>query len=137
MLDPRRLVLHYQAACLGNAARIAWSRHRRDSLVIGIGGGFLLLHEADVLHSEIAEHAAAMAAHGTSLLIWSCGLAAAAGVALGWRAVGLASFTLARCWLAVLPWPETVRVTAFRWGCLLPGFYQSGLRACCFPGPVG
>jgi hypothetical protein len=116
MLDPRRLVLHYQAACLGNAARIAWSRHRRDSLVIGIGGGFLLLHEADVLHSEIAEHAAAMAAHGTSLLIWSCGLAAAAGVALGWRAVGLASFTLARCWLAVLPWP---------------GFYQSGLAAIC------
>jgi hypothetical protein len=125
------LVLHYQTACLGNAARLAWSSYRRDSLVIGLGSGFLLLHEIDVLHTEIAARAEVLATPGVTLLVWTCGFAAAAGAVLGWRAIRSAWFTLARSWLAVLPWPESDRLAAVRWGCLLPGLWQAGFAAAC------
>jgi hypothetical protein len=131
MLAPRLLILHYQAACLGNAARLAWSTYRRDSLVIGVGGGLLFLHEIDVLHSEIAARAVVLARDGATLLLWASGFAAAIGAVLGWRAVRSVRYTLARPWLAVLPWPQTDRRPAVRWGCLLPGLWQAGFAAAC------
>ena len=129
MASPVQFVWRYQLLLMRNAARQAWACHRRDTLVIALGGGLLLVHEIDVIHIELTEHAAALAKHGMRLLAAGAGMTSVAGILRARRSVRSSASLLSRPWLAPLPWPSETLAQAQLSGCVLPGLAQTLLTA--------
>jgi hypothetical protein len=125
MLGPDHLVLRYQRSLLANVARQALTKHRRDTLVIALGGGLLLVHEIDVIHTELASQAAILASHAARLLMAGAAISTVTGILRGRGAMRSAASLLSRPWLKPLPWPAGAWARARLYGCILPALAQT------------